>query len=269
MKRSTYSLLIASAALLFSGSAASAESYTLTGTLRDFKQSHPDMQYPIKAFGVKTGLVEKYLDQDGKPALVKTHKKGQGMIEGAASFRQWFRDDPQVNVSLPYSIELAEHPSKPNVYYFAREKQTGDSFFPLDAVPEQCFNDLQTTSNGTHNYYFTYELETEFTYTPMDKRPINHSTGQPEKLVFSFTGDDDVWVFINDRLAVDIGGVHGQANGSVDLDAKAADLGIELGQSYTLTLFFAERHTTESNFRIETTLQLKRLPPTLVSALFD
>ncbi len=267
MKRSTLTSLVASAVLLISGSSAlaqSSETISLTGVLRDFTIAHPDMQNPQKDFNVRTGLVEPYLDEEGKPQLVSNHDGKRGMITSSASFRQWFRDVPNVNISLPYTLQLEPHPTKPNVFFFAREKQLSGAFkhfFPLDSMGSQCFNDLQTTNVGTHNYYFTFELQTEFTYSARNTR--DHD------LVFSFTGDDDVWVFINGKLAVDIGGVHGQQSGSVNVDQKAAELGLVAGQTYPLTLFFAERHTTESNFRIETTLRLKKIEPTTIAPLFD
>ncbi len=237
------------------------EPITLTGTLRDFRQSHPDMQYPNKSFGVKTGLVSEYLDADGKPTLAQGSDPARGMISGPESFAQWFRDVPHVNDPVAHPIDLMPHPDKEGVYYFAKEKQlSGDDryFFPMD---NKGFNDLQSTSIGTHNYYFTYELRTEFTYTHPDARDYD--------LEFKFVGDDDVWVFINGRLAVDIGGVHGQASGGVNVDDAAAELGLEPGGTYELVLFFAERHTTESNFRIETTLTLSEVAPTTVTALYD
>ena len=63
-----------------------------------------------------------------------------------------------------------------------------------------------------------------------------------------------MWVFINGWLAIDLGGVHTAETASVNLDTQAATLGITPGNSYALDLFFAERHTSASSFRIETTL---------------
>ena len=69
---------------------------------------------------------------------------------------------------------------------------------------------------------------------------------------FDFYGDDDVWVFINNKLVVDIGGQHGQVAGAVDLDTigqnNPADKLVE-GQTYPFHIFYAERHTSSSNFR--------------------
>jgi fibro-slime domain-containing protein len=94
--------------------------------------------------------------------------------------------------------------------------------------------------NGPHNFLFTTELHTAFEYKGGE--------------VFNFRGDDDVYVFINGKLAVDIGGIHGPLVGNVDLTARAAEFGIVKGKVYTLDLFQAERNPGGSNFRIETSL---------------
>lgn len=238
--------------------AVSADEIHLTGVVRDFLVSHPDMQNPTKNFGVKTGLVKNKLSSDGKPVLVDHHDGVRGMITSASSFHQWFRDTPGVNISIPFSITLDNGQDKPGgLYSFAVEKP--DYFFPIDGLG---WGDTAKDRNGNYrNFYFTYEIQTEFTFIPSYDRDYD--------MTFSFTGDDDVWVFINDRLAVDIGGVHGQAHRSINLDKKSQELGLEEGQNYTLSFFFAERHTTESNFRIETTLRLVDIPPTTVSPLYD
>ncbi|MFO8072415.1 MAG: fibro-slime domain-containing protein, partial [Polyangia bacterium] len=57
-----------------------------------------------------------------------------------------------------------------------------------------------------------------------------------------------------DLLVIDIGGVHGPLSSEADFDELAAELGIEQGVAYDLDFFFAERHTTQSTFRIDTTI---------------
>jgi fibro-slime domain-containing protein len=109
-----------------------------------------------------------------------------------------------------------------------------NAFFPLDG--EGFGNE-----RNNHNYHFTTELHTTFTYQGGER--------------FTFIGDDDVFVYINGLLAIDLGGVHPAITGDVRLDDAAADLGIEVGQSYNLDLFHAERHTIDSNFRIDTTMK--------------
>jgi len=107
------------------------------------------------------------------------------------------------------------------------------AFFPLD---DKGFGN----EGNPHNYHFTTEVHTEFRYQGGE--------------TFHFTGDDDLWVFINGKLAIDLGGVHGAENAQIDLDAQAGSFGITKGNIYPLEFFHAERHTTESNFEVETDL---------------
>ena len=227
----------------------------LTGIVRDFKQSHPDFE--TFNTGVKTGMVASVLGADGKPTVNPQRENyinsNNLPVSSQASFAQWFRDVPGVNASFPFTITLTQQEN--GKYVYAREGS--NMFFPADYMGFAGNGDgMIQTGNGLHNFHFTYELETQFAYTdPADR---------DSDLVFRFVGDDDVWVYINGKLAVDLGGVHGQASGQINLDEQAGALGLEPGNVYSLKLFFAERHTTASNFRIETTMQLRRveLPPT-------
>lgn len=216
-----------------------AEQLELTGTLRDFSDSHPDMQYPNKSFGLRTGMVESQLGEDGKPVWNGQYTNmAHAMVDSEESFNQWFRNVEGVNLSRNHTIVLDDSDGD-GVYRFEASKHNGQSFFPLDG-------ELYGNEGRNHNYHFTYEIRTKFTYTDPAER---------DAMVFRFSGDDDVWVYINGRLAVDLGGVHSEVHGSVNVDDLAEYLGLEAGKAYDFHFFFAERHTTESNCTIETTIQ--------------
>lgn len=199
---------------------AQADTITLTGTIRDFKAGG---HFEAAIDGNVAGLVEATLGADKNP--VRSAKTTSSMPGDLSLFNQWYNDVAGVNVSASLPIILNNGGSG-NVYTYSN-----NSFFPIDG-------ELFGNEGRSHNYHFTYEIHTNFTYQGGE--------------TFSFTGDDDLWVFINNQLVVDLGGVHGAAFGSVALNT----LGLTVGDIYDFDLFFAERHTSESNFRIDTSIAL-------------
>jgi fibro-slime domain-containing protein len=196
---------------------------TIIGIVRDFRDAHPDFQNDDHCCGIERGIVRGELGADQKPVYAGSNDA----TTTEANFDQWYRTDTDVN--KPYWLFLNLEPNA-GVYTFH-----SDSFFPLDGAG---FGN----EDRSHNYHFTTEIHTKFRYKGGE--------------VFRFTGDDDVFVFINGHLVIDIGGVHGATSAEVRLDEVASEIGIETGNQYDLDLFQAERRTTESNFRIDTTLEL-------------
>ncbi len=223
MKKKLLIGLALGAGLSVAAATAQAATINLTGTIRDFNASHPHMEGAID--GLVTGLVESTLGADENP--VRTTKVTSSMPGDLSLFNQWYNDVAGVNMAQALTITLdSAITADPDVYTY-----TNSAFFPID-------NQLFGNEGRSHNYHFTFELHTDFTYQGGE--------------TFAFTGDDDLWVFINDQLAIDLGGVHGAVSGSVDLDT----LGLTVGEIYDFDLFFAERHTTQSNFRIDTSIAL-------------
>ena len=262
---------------------------TLTGVVRDFKErtvenGHADFERrPASGFGLYCGNVASELDSDGKPAFSGTGFKagyqwrnanGQnicwrlfdssigdtagsqgasdsGGIQDDESFRLWYRDDPRVNKSKLLEVTLDRQADGSYVFDSDVDPQSVErgGFFPID-------HELFGNSGGSgpdHNYHFTFELQTEFTYEADGAQ------------VFTFRGDDDVWVYINRQLVIDLGGVHGALDQTVDLNR----LGLEDGEVYELSFFFAERHRTASNFRMTTNLKLRNIELPTVTAAYD
>lgn len=213
-------------------SAGAAQAISLNATVRDFSDAHPDFEDGIS--GVVTGLVSTTLGADGKPSFVAA--PGAGAITSASTFNQWYNDVPGVNLGAKLLLDFTETAPGSGVFSYTGPTAPG-AFFPIDGL-------LLGNEGRDHNFHFTMEINTTFTY----------QTGQ----TFSFTGDDDLWVYIDDRLVIDLGGVHGAANGLINLDT----LGLTAGETYSFDLFFAERHTSASNFNAQTSIVFDPNPPT-------
>jgi fibro-slime domain-containing protein len=260
----------------------------LTGVVRDFREKsvpggHPDFEKkPSAGFAIYSGNISPELGEDAKPVFtgmgfkVKTQWKDNvgrpicyalydptkgdvpgapdvsntGGITSADSFDQWFRDVPGVNLSQPLTLTFNQQADgvfvfddKLDPYY-----QSLGGFFPIEG---QLFGNPGGTPD--RNFHFTFELHTQF---------IFDAAGN---YVFKFIGDDDVWVFIDGKMVIDLGGVHSAKDQYVDLNR----LGLQHGHTYTLDFFFAERHRTQSNFRIETNLPLQEIALPTTTAAFD
>jgi len=207
--------------------AQSQDSLTLTGTAYDFSNANsgnPKANGDFNKYGcgLQRGMVEAYLGDDNNPVL----KDRKNCVDSAESFGKWFKPSSD---NMAFDVTLNFHWDDAKKAYTYRNNM----FFPLDGMGYG-----SDVAGYSHNYGFCFKLNTWFTY----------QQGQ----VFDFMGDDDVWVFINRKLAIDLGGVHGSSSDSVNLDT----LGLTLGNSYPLDFFFCERHVSESNLVISTSIKL-------------
>ena len=192
---------------------------------------HPDFDCYS---GTVDGMVEDVLDADGKPVRVDN-----AVTTSDADFALWYRTNHDYNRTYAQSLTLPSVGG--GAYQF-----DDSSFFPLTGTgfpEEDCMGSpceqLQTNLND--NFFFTSEVRYWFEYNGSE--------------VLTFSGDDDVWVFINNRLAVDIGGVHGRITESVNLGdaAVASELGLSIGGVYEAVVFQAERHVTQSQYQLTLT----------------
>ena len=164
--------------------------------------------------------------------------------------------------------------------------QNGGQFFPFDAA-DKVFkeengrlvrNGITSSNNGDSNYndgkplnhYFGLSMSSRFV------QPTDGKTNAGDPMTFEFAGDDDVWVFIDDVLVGDIGGIHTSAKLTIDFQTgqikvndspngtllrkfQEAGRGISgftgntfaNDTSHTLKFFYLERGATDSNMKLK------------------
>jgi fibro-slime domain-containing protein len=214
----------------------------IKGTIRDFHNKFPDME-PCSNNSAKscdsehreqhpgceqTGqcIVGKTLLPDGTPQYTGP-SGGTLTTNGPSYFNDWFHDTTN-NRSEQLTLQLSRTASGTYSYQNL-------AFFPIDGL---LFGNEGADGNGvSHNFNFTTEFHLMFTY----------ATGQ----TFRFRGDDDLWVFVDGNLVIDLGGIHGGQDATLELDT----LDLSAGTDHSFDIFYCERHVVASELEIETSIQ--------------
>ena len=122
------------------------------------------------------------------------------------------------------------------------------------------FNDNDTgiynEKDGSINYWFGMQSSIDF-WLPNDSGTNGNFADTGKPMEFRFSGDDDVWVFVDDTLVLDLGGIHGKADGTINFSTgKVTTAGVEsdlpqfTAGNHTLTIYYLERGSSESNCSI-------------------
>jgi fibro-slime domain-containing protein len=233
-------------------------SHPVAVIVHDLSAAHPDFEGGAQAMGdqIRTGMVKATLN----PATRKPDV-GPTPHAGFQTLWNWFTDDinnPTVGSrSYPTCYDLPLTKDKQGYWsYDSYMKEPSKSFFPIDnfkpfpdpyneRTASQYINRVDGTvgtdpTGKTHNFHFCMEMHADFTYEKDQK--------------FNFVGDDDMWVFINNKLALDLGGTHQATTGSINLN----NLGLTAGTKYPFDMFYCERQTTGSNLLVQTSIYFEQ-----------
>ncbi len=197
--------------------------------------------------GITFSMTTDTLDAEGRPAWSGIVVGGSG-ANSAASFHDWYRDSSRNTAVLDFLT--LDRIGTTSGYQF---DSGAAGFFPLDgrgwngptsSAPE--------TYSTPHNYSFTTETHTWFVYQGTER--------------LDFTGDDDVWVFVDGHLCLDVGGLHPPETATMDFAnpgsagspqqtaiVTACAARLTPGRVYEMVVFHAERRCCGSNFHLALT----------------
>ncbi|KAN0050808.1 hypothetical protein ACTA71_005519 [Dictyostelium dimigraforme] len=192
-----------------------------------------------KEGGVKvTGLIKSTLNTTTRvPELVSLSTNGTNaaaFIRSPSLFKYFFSSQPDPtlpghNIPLDFDLDF-NHTETGDSIFFDSQK-----FFPIDYQGFDVDPAKRIYGESSyHNFHFCMKLNTEFTYHGFE--------------VINFKGDDDLWVFINNQLVIDLGGLHSPLEATVNTKT----LGLTIGKSYNFDIFYCERRTEGSSLKIET-----------------
>eukprot|EP01097_Dermamoeba_algensis_P004631 TRINITY_DN2_c0_g1_i4.p1 TRINITY_DN2_c0_g1~~TRINITY_DN2_c0_g1_i4.p1 ORF type:complete len:354 (-),score=101.82 TRINITY_DN2_c0_g1_i4:100-1161(-) len=237
---------------------------TLPVTFRDFTPEHPDFECCNSA--EEKGIVKSTLASDGLPEYTARGVCSAGRqscgpttngftTHGKQLFYDWYHDTSGKGIKGTYkrTLELQLIDEKKGIYDY-----TNFQFFPLNDLGASFPNRNEMVTGkprlfekGSFSYNYNVK-DQNFHFTTHISATFVHVAGAE----FTFFGDDDVWVFIDNKLALDLGGVHSLSTGQIKLDT----LGLTAGKNYKLDVFHAERHTQHSNFKLTTSMCFDTCP---------
>jgi fibro-slime domain-containing protein len=228
--------------------------YQMAATVRDFSLNNPDFDFssPLGNALIK-GAVEKDLNTANRHPVRSSVPGMAGGTNIFNDFDSWWNTDSThadpAKRSYETCVDIPMGKTGDGMWEFDSYRTASRGFWPIDDFNRHnemskpsCYVDPlgQYKDSPPHNMNFCMESHAKFIYTK----------GQ----TFSFRGDDDVWVFINGKLVIDLGGIHEAKADSVNLDT----LGLIENKEYNWDFFYCERQPCGSSLRIKTSIFFKQ-----------
>lgn len=248
-----------------------------------------------KNAGVRTGIVGNTLDSEtGHPILSSSSASlsylfDESTVDGKVSFtgaNNLFQRDADGYYYYNSGMNFAslDVDNTFNLYNTPRSIGYVDrilaQFLPFNTLSKRTDTGTNTEDNTSYQYYklnessgedtgedYWFGMTIDFDFQmPRGGMVENPSTGADEAMVFTFEGDDDVWVFLNDTLVLDMGGIHDNFEGSINFQTGVVTVnGKTQGnlvnligddwqtayKNYELKFYYLERGQGGSNCRIE------------------
>ncbi len=153
---------------------------------------------------------------------------------------------------------ILEQSLKNNSWQYKTDKATTTGFLPFNDNESGAYNE----KDGSINYWFGMQSTVDF-WLPNDPGEGGNIADTGKEMEFRFSGDDDVWVFVDDTLVLDLGGIHGARSGRINFSTgkvvteidkevyQTTDLTDSIGSGkHKLTIYYLERGSSQSNCSI-------------------
>ena len=253
---------------------------TLIYDIQNNPQGSSDYNYPKN--GVIRGMAQTMIDKmDFKFNSIKTAYDLFGDVDANTSYGGLsVYQEVSSGYKFPFKID-----SDGYRYFDSKEmyvvKNDSDKKFELyngsydvmyhdvtsqyDRAVSNAFVPYNRPDSTDMDYGFTMCMEIKFFMENDGKVHVYDENGNEteQSMIFEFTGDDDLWIYIDDKLCLDMGGIHGAKRGNINFESRTARTYFDSGDvnteqkfdlasgEHTLRVFYMERAQTESNLKVK------------------
>ena len=215
---------------------------------------------------VTSEIVKSNLGKDGYPVLSTNNVSLNKLFNG--EWNQTIAGAKGLNHLFSYNSNTGEYSynSDTNYAYYNKSDANSEKNFIVYNKPDYhdaegkgssgSFMPFSSLRDRTKKNMFAFGMKVSFNFMQPKEGRING-----KDMIFSFSGDDDVWVFVDGKLVLDLGGVHERASGTINFntgvvtvnDSNNTNLNTIFGNKFsdysthTLAFFYLERGRGDAN----------------------